>query len=210
MPYYDLSLKLSAETVRWVGSPPFEMMERRRTARGDHNNSSAASMSVHSGTHLDAPFHFIDGGATIDQMPVEHFVGPALVYAVEETGRYITKEHVAGIPLQGESKVLFKTRNSELLHQKDYEPDFVAFSVEAAEALVERGVKLVGLDYLSIAHADEQIPVHRAFLDHDVILLEGIDLSAVLPGHYELMCFPIRLAGSDGAPCRAVLRDLPS
>ena len=101
--------------------------------------------------------------------------------------------------------MLFKTRNSGLLHLRDYDP---AFSVEAAEALVEQGVALVGLDYLSVAHADEQVPVHRAFLDHGVVLLEGIDLSEVEPGRYELMCFPIQLGGSNGAPCRAVLRDL--
>ena len=207
MRYYDLSIDLAAETVRWVTSPPFELVERRRMGKGDQNNSSAVSMSVHSGTHIDAPFHFVDRGTTIEDLPLERFIGPALVCAVD-ADRYITREHVDALPLQGETRVLFKTRNSQLLHQPEYEPDFAAFSVEAAEALVSRGVDLVGLDYLSVAHADEQVPVHRAFLDHGVILLEGIDLSAVEPGRYELMCFPIRLRGSDGAPCRAVLREL--
>ena len=208
MGYYDISLNLSAETVRWINSAPYELAERRRTSRGDAANASAVNMSVHAGTHLDAPFHFIEGGVTIDAMPVEHFVGPALVHQVE-ADRYITREHVEAIPLQGDDKVLFKTRNSRLLHQSDYVADFAAFSVEAAEALVERGVRLVGLDYLSVAHADTQVPVHRAFLDHGVVLLEGIDLSAIAPGRYELMALPIRLRGADGAPCRAVLRDLP-
>ena len=207
MKYYDISLNLSAETVRWATSPPFELRERRRMARGDHNNSSALSMSVHSGTHVDAPFHFVPDGATIDSLPLELFTGPALVCAVDAE-RYITKDHVAAIDSEDESRILFKTRNSRLLHQPAYDPDFVAFSVEAAQALVARGVKLVGLDYLSVAHADEQIPVHRAFLDHGVALLEGIDLSEVEPGRYELTCFPIRLRGLDGAPCRAVLRDI--
>ena len=164
-------------------------------------------MSVHSGTHIDAPFHFVAEGPTIDQLPLDRFIGPALVVEVEAE-RYITKEHVESIMLDGATRVLFKTRNSELLHQREYEPDFAAFSVEAAESLVEQGVKLVGLDYLSIAHADEQVPVHRAFLDHGVVLLEGIDLLAVTPGRYELMCLPIPIGDSDGAPCRAVLRDL--
>ena len=207
MQYYDITLSLSAETVRWVTAPPFELAERRRMVKGDQNNSSALNMSVHSGTHIDAPFHFVDGGATIDELPLQLFIGPALVYAVDAE-RYITKEHVDNITLQGETRVLFKTLNSRLLHQPEYDPNFVAFSVEAAEALVEKGVRLVGLDYLSVAHADEQVPVHRAFLDHGVVLLEGIDLSAVEPGRYELMCFPMRIVGSDGAPCRAVLRDL--
>lgn len=208
MKYYDISLNLSAETVCWVTSPPFELIERRRISKGDHNNSSALHMSAHSGTHLDAPFHFVPGGATIESLPLELFIGPALVQTVD-AGRYITKEHVDAVDLKGESRILFKTRNSHLLHKPAYDPDFVAFSVEAAQALVARGVKLVGLDYLSVAHAgDEQVPVHRAFLDHGVILLEGVDLSEIKPGRYELICFPIRLRGLDGAPCRAVLRDL--
>jgi arylformamidase len=208
MKYYDISLNLSADTVRWITSIPFELHERRRTSRGDPSNSSAVTMSLHSGTHMDAPFHFVPDGTTIDNLPLDLFIGPALVRAVEAE-RYIKAEHVQAIELDGITRVLFKTRNSELLKRGSYDPDFVAFSVEAAEALVAKGVKLVGLDYLSVAHAgDEQVPVHRAFLDRGVALLEGIDLSAVSPGRYELICFPIKVRGADGAPCRAVLRDL--
>lgn len=208
MKYYDISLNLSADTVRWITSPPFELHQRRRMSRGDRNNSSAVTMSLHSGTHVDAPFHFVPDGKTIDALSLELFIGPALVHAVEAE-RTITAEHVAPLRLDGITRVLFKTRNSRLLHKESYEAEFVAFSVAAAEALVALGVRLVGLDYLSVAHAgEEQIPVHRAFLDHGVVLLEGIDLSEIKPGLYELMCFPIRLSGADGAPCRAVLRDL--
>ncbi len=205
--YYDISLNLSSETVRWVAAPALEFVERRRINRGDATNASAVTMSVHSGTHVDAPFHFVPDGATIDLLPLEMFIGPALVHAVDAE-RYITEEHVNTIELAGVTRVLFKTRNSGLLRKPTYDPDFVAFSLGAARALVNRGVRLVGLDYLSVAHADEQVPVHRAFLDHGVILLEGIDLLAIEPGRYELICFPLRLRGSDGAPCRAVLRDL--
>jgi arylformamidase len=208
MKYHDISLNLSADTVRWATSRPFELDERRRTSRGDHNNSSGVTMSLHSGTHVDAPFHFVPDGATIDQLPLDLFIGPALVHQVQAQ-RYITAEHVAAIHFSGVTRVLFKTRNSELLQRSDYEPDFVAFSVEAAEALVARGVKLVGLDYLSVAHAgEEQVPVHRAFLDHGVALLEGVDLSRIEPGRYDLICFPLRIRGVDGAPCRAVLRGI--
>jgi arylformamidase len=207
MKYYDISLNLSADTVRWVNSTPFELIERRRITRGDQNNSSAVSMSVHAGTHLDAPFHFVPDGCTIDSLPLDLFIGPALVHAVE-TERHITGTHVAAMDLENVTRVLFKTRNTQLLRKSAYDPNFAAFSVEAAQALVARGVKLVGLDYLSVAKADEQVPVHRAFLDHGVALLEGVDLSDVMPGRYELICFPIKLSGSDGAPCRAVLRDL--
>ena len=207
MSLHDISLKLAGDTVRWVTAPPFELEERRRMSKGDPNNSSALNMSGHSGTHIDAPFHFVAEGLTIDDLPLDRFIGSGLVFEVD-AARYITKEHVESIKLDGATRVLFKTRNSELLHQREYEPDFAAFSVEAAQSLVEQGVELVGLDYLSIAHADEQVPVHRAFLDHGVVLLEGIDLSHVAPGRYELMCLPIQIGDSDGAPCRAVLRDL--
>jgi arylformamidase len=205
--YYDISLNLSAETVRWVTAPALELHERRRMSRGDPANASALTMSVHSGTHVDAPFHFLPDGAGIDALPLQRFIGPALVHAVT-ADRYITAKDVEAIDLHGLTRVLFKTRNSELLKKADYDPDFVAFSLDAARALVARGVELVGLDYLSVAHADEQVPVHRAFLDHGVVLLEGVDLSEIVPGHYELICFPLRLRGLDGAPCRAVLRDL--
>ena len=207
MSLHDISLKLAGDTVRWVTAPPFELEELRRMSKGDPNNSSALNMSGHSGTHIDAPFHFVAEGLTIDELPLDRFIGPAMVFKVDAE-RYITKEHVESIKLDGATRVLFKTRNSELLHQREYEPDFAAFSVEAAQSLVEHGVELVGLDYLSIAHADEQVPVYRAFLDHGVVLLEGIDLSHVAPGRYELMCLPIQIGDSDGAPCRAVLRDL--
>ena len=204
---HDISLSLSADTVRWVAAPPMELIERRRLARGDATNASAVTMSVHAGTHVDAPFHFVPDGTTIDGLPLEAFIGPARVCAVD-AGRYITAEHVKALELGGDTRVLFRTRNSELLARPAYDPDFAAFSVEAAQVLVQRGVRLVGLDYLSVAHADEQVPVHRAFLDHGVILLEGIDLSRIAPGRYELICFPLRLRGADGAPCRAVLREL--
>jgi len=205
--YYDISLNLSPDTVRWVVAPPMEVHERRRMSRGDDANATALTVSCHAGTHVDAPFHFLPDGAGIDAVPLERFVGPALVHAVD-ADRYITAEHVKEIPLDGATRVLFKTRNSQLLKRREFEPNFVAFSVDAARALVGRGVQLVGLDYLSVAHADQQVQVHRAFLDRGVVLLEGVDLSEISPGRYELMCFPLRLRGLDGAPCRAVLREL--
>ena len=207
MRYYDISLSLSPDTVRWVNVAPMEVHERRRMHRGDPVNSSAVTMSVHSGTHLDAPFHFVADGAPVDSLPLELFIGPAVVHAVE-TERYITEEHVRAIDLAGATRVLFKTRNSQLLRKPEYDPSFVAFSEGGARALAARGLRLVGLDYLSAAHADTQVPVHRAFLDGGVVLLEGVDLDDVPPGRYELICFPLKLHGLDGAPCRAVLRDL--
>jgi arylformamidase len=207
MKIYDISLSLSAQTVHWVTGTPLQLIERKRMSRGDANNSSSIHTSVHAGTHVDAPFHFVPDGVTIEALPLEIFVGPARVCAVEP-GSHITADDVGKIGLAGETRVLFKTRNSALLHKPAYDPSFAAFSVDGANAIVNAGVRLVGLDYLSAAHADEQVAVHRAFLDHGVVVLEGVDLSEVPAGRYELICPPVKLAGSDGAPCRALLREL--
>jgi len=204
---FDISLTLSPQSIRWVTAQPLELIERKRMSRGDPNNSSSIHTSVHAGTHVDAPFHFVPGGATIEALPLELFVGPAKVCAVEPGAR-ITAAEVEKAGVGGEARVLFKTRNSSLLKKGVYDPSFASFAVDGARALVDLGVKLVGLDYLSAAAADEQVAVHRAFLDHGVILLEGIDLSEVPPGRYELFCPPVKLAGADGAPCRAILREL--
>lgn len=207
MKIYDISLSLSAECIRWVTSQPMELVARKRMSRGDTNNSSSINASAHAGTHVDAPFHFVPDGMTIESLPLELFIGPARVCAVDADS-HISAADVAKAGIEGEARVLFKTRNSTLLKKGVYDPDFVAFSADGAKALVDAGVKLVGLDYLSAAKADEQVPVHRAFLDHGVILLEGVDLADVPPGRYELICPPVKLAGSDGAPCRALLREL--
>jgi len=207
MKIYDISLTLSANTTRWLTAQPFELIERKRTGRGDPNNSSSMHTSVHAGTHVDAPFHFVPHGATIESLPLDLFIGPARVCAVDAVEQIGAKE-IARLELSGELRVLFKTRNSQLLQKTAYDPSFVAFSEDGATALADLGVKLVGLDYLSVARADEQVPVHRAFLDRGIVLLEGVDLSSVPPGLYELIAFPIKIGGSDGAPCRAVLREV--
>lgn len=207
MKIYDISLSLSATTTRWATAQPFELIERKRMQRGDTNNSSSMHTSAHAGTHVDAPFHFVADGKSIESLPLDIFIGPALVCDIRPASQ-IGANDVARLNLSGEIRVLFKTRNSGLLQKPDYDPSFVSFSEDGAKALVERGVRLVGLDYLSVARADEQVPVHRAFLDHGVILLEGVDLSLVPPGRYELICPPVKIAASDGAPCRAVLREI--
>ena len=172
MKIYDISLTLSPQSIRWVTAQPLELIGRKRMSRGDTNNSSSIHTSVHAGTHVDAPFHFVPDGLTIESLPLETFIGPARVCAVKP-GTHITAADVAAAGLQGETRVLFKTRNSTLLKVGVYDASFAPFSVDGAKALVDLGLKLVGLDYLSAAAANEQVPVHRAFLDHGVILLEG-------------------------------------
>src|SRR5438309_11528338 len=142
MKIYDISLSLSANTVRWVTAQPFELIERKRMSRGDTNNSSSMHTSVHAGTHVDAPFHFVPDGMTIESLPLETFIGPARVCAVE-AGTHITAADVAKAQLGGETRVLFKTRNSNLLQKGEYDSTFAPFSVDGADALVALGVKLV-------------------------------------------------------------------
>ena len=207
MKLFDISLSLSPQTIHWVTGTPLQLIERKRMSRGDTNNSSSIHTSVHAGTHVDAPFHFVPEGVTIESLPLDVFIGPARVCELEP-GSHITADDINKLAIRGEDRVLFKTRNSQLLQKGVYDASFAAFSVDGAKALVDAGVRLVGLDYLSAAHAEEQVPVHRAFLDYGVVLLEGVDLSQVPPGRYELICPPVKLAGSDGAPCRAILREL--
>jgi arylformamidase len=204
---FDISLGLSPTTLHWITGKPLELIERKRMSRGDVNNSSSIHTSVHAGTHVDAPFHFVPGGPTIEALDLDVFIGPARVCAID-AGTHITGADIQTLGLSGEARVLFKTRNSALLRSGSYDAGFAAFSADGASALADLGVRLVGLDYLSVAHADEQVPVHRAFLERGVILLEGIDLTEVPPGRYELFAAPVKLVGCDGAPCRAVLREL--
>jgi arylformamidase len=165
---YDISLTLSPQSIRWVTAQPLELIGRKRMSKGDTNNSSSIHTSVHAGTHVDAPFHFLPDGTTIETLPLDLFIGPARVCAIEP-GTHITAADVAKAAIKDETRVLFKTRKSALLKKGVYDASFAPFSVDGAQALVELGVKLVGLDYLSAAAANEQEPVHRAFLDHGVI-----------------------------------------
>ena len=153
MKIYDISLTLSPQSIRWVSAQPLELIERKRMSRGDTNNSSSIHTSVHAGTHVDAPFHFLPNGITIEALPLELFIGPARVCAIEP-GSHITAADVANAEIGSETRVLFKTRNSTLLRRGTYDASFAPFSVDGARALVDLGVKLVGLDYLGLEAPD--------------------------------------------------------
>src|SRR5262245_8150121 len=150
MKLYDISLTLSPQSVRWVTAQPLELIERKRISRGDTNNSSSIHTSVHAGTHVDAPFHFVPDGLTIESLPLETFIGPARVCAVKP-GTHITAADVTAAGLQGETRVLFKTRNSTLLKVGVYDASFAPFPVDGAKALVALGVKPAAPHYPSNA-----------------------------------------------------------
>jgi len=192
--------------VVYEGDPGVEIAPRLEIARGDTANVSLLSMGSHTGTHVDAPAHFIEGGATVEALPLDSLIGPALVAEVG-CERLIGRRDLEPLPLDDQSRLLLKTRNSALWAAGDFSRDFVALDLEGARYLTERGLRLIGIDYLSIeAFHSPGHPVHRHLLGAGVVILEGLDLGRVAPGVYELVCLPLPVRGIDGAPCRAVLR----
>jgi arylformamidase len=206
MPIIDVSLPLSDALPTYPGNPPFELAPVKRIADGGSSNVSRLSMGTHTGTHVDAPRHFFDAGAPVDRLPLDVLIGPARVVAVDaEHG--IEPRHLRPETLEGASRILFKTRNSSLWRSREFTSAFVFLTEEAARVLVDARVRLVGIDYLSVeAFKKPGAPAHRTLLAANTVIIEGLDLSAVAPGDYELLCLPLRVAGSDGAPARVVLR----
>lgn len=162
-------------------------------------------MGSHTGTHVDAPYHFLEDGAALDRVPLHRFVGPARVVAIDAP--MIGARELRRAPIAGARKILLKTRNRGLLRRRKFHPGYVALRPDGAAYLLERGVDLVGIDYLSIEPYDSPgFPTHRLLLGHGALIVEGLDLARVRPGDYELLCFPLRLHRGDGAPARVALR----
>ena len=206
MAFIDISLPIREGMILYEGDPEISVRSALAIERGDPANVSALCLGSHTGTHMDAPLHFIDGAAGIDTLALETLIGPALVVEVP-VERLIEPVHLAALPREWHARIVFKTRNSSLWDRPSFAREYVALSLEAAKLLVERGVKLVGIDYLSIeSFGAVGHPVHRLLLGAGIVILEGLDLRRVTPGEYELYCLPLRIAGGDGSPCRAVLR----
>ena len=205
MKWIDVSVPLCEEHPSWPTDEPFRYRETETIAEGDEANCAVMSLSVHFGTHLDAPYHFIPGGKTIDQIEPELLLGPSLVIGLPHVASVIEPEHLANEVPEGTTRLLVKTRNSAFVRDTAFHTDYVAFSEASARWLVDRGVRLVGLDYLSIAPYDRQQATHVTFLGAGGAVVETLDLSAVSPGVYELCCLPLRIRGSGGAPARVLL-----
>ena len=206
MAWIDISLPIRDGMVVYEGDPAVSVTAAMSRDRGDPANVSLLRLGSHTGTHVDAPAHFIDGTASVDALALDVLIGPALV-AELTTPALVERADLAALPLDGHTRLLLKTRNSALWDTAAFSRDYVGMSLDAARFLVERGLRLVGIDYLSIeAFAAGGHPVHTTLLGAGVVILEGLDLRRAAPGVYELICLPLRLAGADGAPCRAVLR----
>jgi arylformamidase len=208
MHIYDISLTVTPDLPTWPGDPPIVVDRFVKMEEGAPNNVTRISMCAHVGTHVDAPYHFLGGNTpTVDELSLKTLTGR--VYVLEMLGvNLITAKALekAEIPPRTR-RLIFKTRNTALWSNPahPFKTDFVAISPDGAQFLVERGVKLVGVDYLSVAPYTDPIPTHQILLKAGVVVIEGLNLSQVSQGRYSLYCLPMKLAGSDGAPARAIL-----
>jgi arylformamidase len=207
MDWIDISVTVKTGMVHWPGDRPVLIERSQDMERGDDMNLSAISMGSHSGTHIDAPLHFIRTGKSLLEMPFNSTIGPARVLEIADP-RSVKPEELAPHDIRSGERILFRTRNSERCWKTDsFIEDFVYISTEAARFLVEKGVRAVGIDYLSVgAYGKDGGETHRILLEAGVWIIESLDLSGVAPGDYELICLPLKVLNSEGAPARAVLR----
>ena len=208
---YDITVAVSNETPIYKGDPGVEIKSFKSIATGSSANVSQIALGVHTATHVDAPNHFIEGGKRIHELDPQKLLGPCRVIEVDKGVVAIEPEHVGDIT--GIKRVLFKTQNSGFWSSPElgFRSDFSYLVPETARLLVDSGVVLVGIDYLSIEKSGSPgHPVHITLLENEVVILEGVDLREVPPGDYELICMPLKYIGAtgDGSPARTFLREL--
>jgi len=207
MKLYDISLTLSENLPTWPGDPSIKLNKISSIQDGEMSNVTQLSATVHVGTHIDAPDHFMDNGETVEDIPLELLVGPVQVIEIPSAG-FITEDdlEVADIPA-GTTRILFKTSNSDIWASgiTEFKKDYIGLGPEAAKSLVESGIKVVGVDYLSVAPFSDPAPTHRILLEKKILIIEGLDLSQVDPGEYTLLCLPLKIKNADGAPARVLL-----
>jgi len=205
---YDISVPLRSGGVVYPGNPAISITAQQAISQGAGANVSRIDIGSHSGTHVDAPKHFFDDGAGADTLPLDVLMGPARLIAVDDAVKSVGETELRAHDLRGVTRLLIRTRNSAWLASgsTEFHPDYTFLSPEGAAYLVGLGVKLVGVDYLSVEqfHSGHH-RTHRTLLGADVVIIEGLVLTEPPPGDYELRCLPLRLTGLDGAPARAVL-----
>ena len=205
---YDISVALRTGGVVYPGNPPISITAQQAISQGAGANVSRLDLGSHSGTHVDAPKHFFDDGAGVDTLPLDVLMGPARLIAFGDDVRSVGEAHLRTFDLRGVTRLLLRTRNSAWLASgaTDFHPDYTYLAPDGAAYLVTLGIKLVGVDYLSVEqfHSGHH-RTHRTLLERGVVIVEGLVLSEPPPGDYELRCLPLKLVGLDGAPARAVL-----
>ena len=207
MRIYDITVPLSPALPVYPGDPEVTITPLAQLQWGDAANVSRLVLSSHTGTHLDTPRHFFAEGLTIDGLDLHVLMGPARVCAFPQVTTHLTADDLRPLGLAGTKRLLLQTPNAALWQKTGFQTNYVALTESAACLLVEMGVQLVGIDYLSVdAFERQDFPVHRILLGAGVLILEGLDLRAVPPGDYELLALPLLLQHGDGAPVRAILR----
>lgn len=206
-PWIDVSVLITPELPVWAGDPPVTLHPAMRIQKGAVCNVTHIHCSVHVGTHMDGLCHFIDGAPGLETMPIDATIGPCRVIEIKDK-ESIKPSSLQRLRLRKGERVLFKTINSKRCwQQQHFVKDFVYIAKEAAQYLVDRGVRTVGIDYLSIGgFYQDGVETHQIMLGAGIWVIEGLNLSAIKPGRYDLICLPVKIAGSDGAPARAVLR----
>jgi len=205
---FDISVPLSPDTPVFPGQARFSRKILSSIAKGDRANVSQLSMTSHTGTHVDSPSHFIEGGLTIDEVPFQSIVGPARVFELDVPEK-IDGVDLEPLDIQKGEIVLFKTRNSKLWKIRDFSKDYIFLTKGAAGYLAEKEVRAVGVDYIIPEALDDlERPVHHILLGKSIILIEGLDLDSVPPGQYLLICLPLKIVGGDAAPARAILVEI--
>jgi arylformamidase len=203
---YDISVPIRTGGLVYPGNPEIDIALQQAVAKGAGANVSTIRFGSHTGTHVDASRHFFDDGQTVDKIPLERLIGPALLLGFSDDVRSVGAAELRGQDIKGQTRILLRTRNSALLSQKDFVKDYTYLAPDGAQYLVDQGVELVGIDYLSIEqfHSGHHL-THRTLLERSVVIVEGLDLSVPPPGKCQFMCLPLRIEGCDGAPARAVL-----
>jgi arylformamidase len=206
MKLIDVTVPLDANVPAYPGNTPFRIEPVKRIINGDSSNVSTLHMGAHTGTHVDAPRHFFEDGIGAEALAVELLLGRTRV--IELLGRKsIGADDLSSFDLSEDIRVLFKTENSRLWSSPVFHTDYVGITEAGAKHLVDRGVKVVGVDYLSVEEFKSPgAPAHHVLLGGGTIVIEGLNLTDVEPGTYDMLCLPLRIVGADGAPARVILR----
>jgi arylformamidase len=203
---YDISVPIRSGGLVYPGNPEIDVALQQAVAKGAGANVSTIRFGSHTGTHADAARHFFDDGQTVDKIPLERLIGPALLLSFPDDVRSVGAAELRAHDIKGQTRILLRTRNSAFLSQREFVKDYTYLAPDGAQYLVDQGVELVGIDYLSIEqfHSGHHL-THRTLLERSVVIVEGLDLSVPPPGEYQFICLPLRIEGCDGAPARAVL-----
>ena len=206
MTFYDVTLPISNAMITWPSDPAVSITGTSLISQGGFCNLSELKIGSHCGTHIDAPSHFLENGRTIDQLALENLIGETTVFEFKNKEN-IDVCDIKQLRFDNVKRVLFKTVNSSYWKLSAFKKDFVYLTKDAAQYLVDKGIRLVGVDYLSVEKFESQLAeTHNILLRNDVIILEGLDLSTVEPGRYELIALPLKIKDGDGSPARVILK----